>query len=46
MMVKEQPEKPAEQKDVSIWLNIGKVIFLIFILVIAWYVLEWLIEGK
>jgi len=42
----QEPEKPAETKDVSIWRNIGKTILLIFILVVAWYVLEWLIEGK
>ncbi len=44
--MEQEPKKPAEKKDVSIWRNIGKVIFLIIILAIAWYVLEWLIEGK
>ena len=41
-----EPEKTPEQKDVSIWRNIGKIVFLIIVLIIAWYVLEWLIEGK
>ncbi len=45
-MKDEEPEKPDEQKDVSIWRNIGKAVFLIIVLVIAWFVLEWLIEGK
>jgi hypothetical protein len=28
------------------WKNMGKIIFLIVVLVAAWFVLEWLIEGK
>jgi len=45
-MTVQEPEKPAEQKDASIWRNIGKLIFLVIVLIVAWYVLEWLIEGK
>jgi len=43
-MTDKEPEKG--QEDVSIWRNIGKIIFLIVVLVIAWFVLEWLIGGK
>jgi hypothetical protein len=44
--VSNEPERPEDQETVSAWKNIGKTIFLIAALVIAWFVLEWLIEGK
>jgi hypothetical protein len=31
-----------EQETVSAWKNIGKTIFLIAALVVAWFILEWL----
>jgi len=37
------PEKP---EDVSAWRNIGKTVFLIAVLVAAWFVLEWLMGSK
>jgi hypothetical protein len=42
----QKPEKPGEPEDVSVWRNIGKIIFLIVVLVAAWFVLDWLIGGK
>lgn len=30
----------------SAWVNIGKIVLLVVILVAAWFVLEWLMEGK
>lgn len=42
----DEPTGPEDQETVSGWKNIGKVIFLIAALVAAWFVLEWLIEGK
>ena len=44
-MTKNTPEHPEEPQGAA-WLNIGKIIFLVATLVAAWYVLEWLIEGK
>lgn len=35
-----------EQPEGSLWLNLGKVVFLIAALAVSWFVLEWLIEGK
>jgi hypothetical protein len=34
------PERPEEG---NLWLNIGKTIFLVVVLVAAWYILDWLI---
>jgi hypothetical protein len=42
----QEPDKPEEPKDVSVWRNISKLIFLIVFLVAAWFVLDWLIGGK
>jgi len=41
-----EPTGPEEQEAVSAWRNIGKTLFLIAVLVIAWFVLEWLMDGK
>ena len=41
-----EPTGPGDQETVSAWKNIGKTIFLIAALVVAWFVLEWLFEGK
>ncbi len=38
-------EKPEEPQQGSLLMNIGKIIFLVAVLVIAWFVLEKLI-GK
>jgi len=40
------PATPEEQKDVSAWVNIGRIVFLIAVLVAAWFVLEWLMGKK
>ncbi len=34
--------KNDEPQEGSAWLNIGKIVFLVVVLVLAWYVLEWL----
>ena len=38
-----EPETPKEGNP---WINIGKIIFLVVVLVVAWFVLEWLIGRK
>jgi len=38
------PEKTEEPEDVSAWKNIGKTVFLIAVLVAAWFVLEWIMK--
>ena len=45
-MVNNEPEKPEEPRQGSLLLNIGKTIFLIVVLVAAWFILEWLIGHK
>jgi len=45
-MTNSASEKPEEPQQGNLWLNIGKIIFLVVVLVAAWYILEWLIEGK
>jgi hypothetical protein len=44
--VKEDHNKPEEPEDVSAWRNIGRIIFLVAVLVAAWFILEWLMGGK
>ena len=39
-------KKPEEEEPGSAWMNIGKVIFLIAVLVAAWFVLERLMGSK
>lgn len=39
-------EKPEEPRQGSLMLNIGKTIFLIVVLVAAWFILEKLIGHK
>jgi hypothetical protein len=46
IMMNNDPENPEEQHHGNPWLNIGKIIFLIAVLVAAWFVLEWLMESK
>ncbi len=41
-MTDNKSENPDQPKEISIWLNIGKIVFLIAVLVAAWFVLEWL----
>lgn len=45
-MTNKEPEKPGEPQQGNLWLNIGKIIFLIAVLVAAWFILDWLIGGK
>ncbi len=44
-MTSNEPEKQEEQQG-SLWLNIGKILFLVAVLVAAWFILDWLITGK
>jgi hypothetical protein len=44
-MPNNQPEKPEEPQEGNLWLNIGKILFLVAVLVAAWYVLDRLIGG-
>ncbi|HSQ77316.1 MAG TPA: hypothetical protein VLN91_00345 [Nitrospirota bacterium] len=44
-MTNNEPEKPEEPQQNSLVLNIGKTVFLIVVLVAAWFILEKLI-GK
>ncbi|MHB8844006.1 MAG: hypothetical protein ACYC7L_04595 [Nitrospirota bacterium] len=39
-------KEPDEQENVSAWTNIGKILFLVAVLVAAWFVLEWLMGSK
>ncbi len=41
-MTDNKPENPDRPQEASIWLNIGKIVFLVAVLVAAWFVLEWL----
>ncbi len=45
-MTNSDPKNPEEQQHGNPWLNIGKIIFLIAVLVAAWFVLEWLMGSK
>lgn len=38
--------KPQGTEEPGAWKNIGKIIFLIAVLVAAWFVLEWLMGSK
>lgn len=40
------PEKTEEPEHGSAWRNIGKIVFLITVLVAAWFVMDWLMGGK
>jgi len=44
--VSNEPKGPEDEETVSAWKNIGKIIFLIAVLVAAWFVLERLMGGK
>jgi hypothetical protein len=46
IIVSNEPTGPEDQETVSSWKNIGKIIFLIAVLVAAWFVLERLMGGK
>jgi len=39
-------KEPDEQETGSVWRNIGKIIFLIAVLIVAWFVLERLMGSK
>lgn len=43
---KTRPDGQVPEQEPSGWKNIGTIIFLVAVLVAAWFVLEWLIEGK
>jgi hypothetical protein len=40
------PGTKEEPEHGSAWLNIGKIVFLVVVLVVAWFVLEWLMGKK
>jgi hypothetical protein len=44
--VHEETKNPKEIEQGSALLNIGKIIFLIAVLIAAWFVLEWLLGSK
>ena len=44
-MVNNEPEKPEEPRQGSLLLNIGTMVFLIVVLVAAWFIMEKLM-GK
>jgi hypothetical protein len=44
--VSNEPTGPDDQEAPCAWKNIGKIIFLIAVLVAAWFVLERLMGGK
>ncbi len=41
-----EPKEPNEEETGSAWKNIGKIIFLIAVLVAAWFILERLMGSK
>ena len=43
-IVSKTPATPDNPDNVSAWKNIGKTVFLIAVLVAAWFVLEWLMK--
>lgn len=45
-MKNDAPKKPEEPREGGLWLNIGKNIFLVSVLVAAWYLLDRLIGGR
>ncbi len=34
------------EEEGNAWLNIGKIVFLVAVLVAAWFVLDWLMEKQ
>lgn len=40
------PNKPEEPREGRLWLNVGKIIFLVAVLVAAWYLLDRLTGGR
>jgi hypothetical protein len=46
IMTNNKSEIPEEPQHGNPWLNIGKLVFLIAVLVAAWFVLERLIGSK
>jgi hypothetical protein len=45
-MTNSKPENPEEPRESSLWLNIAKIVFLVAVLIAAWFILEWLMRGK
>ncbi len=45
-MTDKNTEKSGEPAEGNLWLNIGKIVFLVIVLVAAWFLLDWLINGK
>lgn len=41
-----EQNEPQGTEEPSAWKNIGKIIFLVAVLVAAWFVLEWLMGSK
>ncbi len=35
-----------QPREGNLLLNVGKIIFLIVVLIAAWFILDWLISGK
>jgi hypothetical protein len=45
-MTDNEQKKLMEPEDVSVWRNIGKKVFLVVVLVAAWFLMDWLMGGK
>jgi hypothetical protein len=45
-MTNSKPENPEEPRESGLWLNIAKIVFLVAVLIAAWFILEWLMRGK
>jgi hypothetical protein len=45
-MTNSEPKNPEEPQHGNPWFNVGKIIFLIAVLVVAWFVLESLMGCK
>ena len=45
-MSNDNPNNSDEPEQGSVWMNIGKIVFLVVVLVVAWFILEWLIGSK
>jgi hypothetical protein len=41
-----KPGTPEEPEHGSAWMNVGRWVFLVVVLVAAWFILEWLTGWK
>jgi hypothetical protein len=45
-MTDNEQKRPEKPDDVNVWWNIGKKVFLVVVLVAAWFLMDWLMGGK